>query len=318
MLSAGVTLRRRWPTLPICFLYHRVAEASFDPFDLAISPSRFADQLDVMRSFGDVLHAREFDDCLRRGHFPRRAILLTFDDGYEDNLTAAGPALRTAGLPATFFLLAPDPKRPSDHFWWETLALAIQSPDWPAIEALADCLHIRQEQARELVTPDRNATYLRLYRRFRRLAPKQRENSLGQLIDSLKRPETPEPRRLSAAQVSALADMPGMTIGSHGRSHEALLGREPATVNEELEYSLAHLRPFGERAIEWFAYPFGCEGRDFDRRDAELVRRCGFSAAFSVANLNPSARGIRRFAIPRRCASEMSVDGLRRFLASFR
>lgn len=317
MLSAGLIVERRWLTPPICFLYHRVAEASFDPFDLAISPTRFADQLDVMREFGDILHAREFDDCLRRGRFPRRAILLTFDDGYEDNLTAAGPALRAAGLPATFFLLAPDPVRPSDHFWWETLALAIQSPDWPAIDLLADCLRIGRERARALVTPDRNATYLQLYRCFRRLAPKQREHRLRQLVDSLKQPDTPEPRRLTTGQVSALADLPGMTIGSHGQSHEALFGRKRATVHEELEYSLAHLRAFGERAIEWFAYPFGCEGRDFDRRDAELVRRCGFSAAFSVANLNPSTDGFRRFAIPRRCASEMSLDGLRRFLASF-
>ncbi len=294
-----------------------MAEASFDPFDLAISPSRFADQLDVMRGFGDVLHAREFDDCLRRGRFPRRAILLTFDDGYEDNLTAAAPALRATGLPATFFLLAPDPDRPSAHFWWETLSLAIQSPDWPAVEALADGLRIRPEQARGLVTPDRNATYLRLYRCFRRLTPALRESRLRQLVGMLKRSESPEPRRLSAAQISALADQPGMTLGGHGRSHEALLGRARAAVREELEQSLAYLRPFGERAIDWFAYPFGCEGRDFDRRDAELVERCGFSAAFSVANLNPSAGGLRRFAIPRRCASEMSVDDLRGVLASF-
>jgi peptidoglycan/xylan/chitin deacetylase (PgdA/CDA1 family) len=303
---------------PICLLYHRIAEVSFDPFGLALSPSRFADQLAVMRDFGAVLHPRDFDDYLRRGRSVRRPILLTFDDGYEDNLTAACPVLRAAGLPATFFLLAPEAKQQNRGFWWETLALAIQSPDWPSVEALVDCLPIGQGNARALLTPDRNDTYLGLYRCFRRLTPRHRDESLSRLTDRLTRAAIPEPRRLSAAQVAALADVPGMTIGSHGRSHEALVGRGRATVSEELNYSLAYLRTLGDRAIEWFAYPFGCEGRDFDRRDAALVRRCGFSAAFAVATApRSSACRFRRFAIQRWCTSEMSLDELRRFLASF-
>lgn len=43
--------------------------------------------------------------CLRRGvPFPRRAFVLTFDDGYETVYEEAFPVLRRSGLPATVFL----------------------------------------------------------------------------------------------------------------------------------------------------------------------------------------------------------------------
>ena len=51
---------------------------------------------------------------------PPRAIALTFDDGYLDNLEYAAPVLERAGLPATFFLTSGWLGKPGEY-WWDTL-----------------------------------------------------------------------------------------------------------------------------------------------------------------------------------------------------
>ena len=63
------------------------------------------------------------DELLRTpaGDLPPRAVALTFDDGYLDNLVEyAAPVLERAGLPATFFLTSGWLGRPGEY-WWDTL-----------------------------------------------------------------------------------------------------------------------------------------------------------------------------------------------------
>ncbi len=52
-------------------------------------------------TFQDLIEA-----CEGRRSFPKRPILLTFDDGYKDTLTLAAPALKEAGMKAVIYLLA--------------------------------------------------------------------------------------------------------------------------------------------------------------------------------------------------------------------
>ncbi len=63
---------------------------------------------------GDLLYLKENYECLSlvelcrrslaRAPFRRRAVAITFDDGYRDNFTEAVPALKSAGVSATFFV----------------------------------------------------------------------------------------------------------------------------------------------------------------------------------------------------------------------
>jgi hypothetical protein len=48
---------------------------------------------------------------------PGKRVLITFDDGYEDNYTHAFPVLREFGLPAVVFLVADFSRRTN---WWDT------------------------------------------------------------------------------------------------------------------------------------------------------------------------------------------------------
>ena len=66
-----------------------------------ISPARFEQQLEWLAGTKRVIR---LDETLN--HAPRRAIAITFDDGFRDNLTVALPLLEKFNLPMTLFVVA--------------------------------------------------------------------------------------------------------------------------------------------------------------------------------------------------------------------
>jgi peptidoglycan/xylan/chitin deacetylase (PgdA/CDA1 family) len=92
-------------------MYHHIADAPPDADavrrDLSVSPAAFARQLDYLMAQGyRTISLGELADHLSAGApLPGKPIILTFDDGYDDNFTHAYPALRARNLAATFFVL---------------------------------------------------------------------------------------------------------------------------------------------------------------------------------------------------------------------
>jgi hypothetical protein len=79
-------------------LYHRIAEESFDPFNLAVSPLEFEQHL-IKLSKKTVLPLTEFALLHTQRKLPRDAIAITFDDGYAYNALVAAPILNTFVTP---------------------------------------------------------------------------------------------------------------------------------------------------------------------------------------------------------------------------
>jgi peptidoglycan/xylan/chitin deacetylase (PgdA/CDA1 family) len=69
--------------------------------DIDISPARFEQQLAWLRKMKRVVR---LEDTLTQSR--ARAIGITFDDGYRDNLTTALPLLEKFNLPMTLFVVA--------------------------------------------------------------------------------------------------------------------------------------------------------------------------------------------------------------------
>lgn len=94
--------------MPIPILaYHTISEtpeAGIAPF--AVRPCDFERHLDLVVAGGcTALTISDLVARIDRGEaLPARAVAITFDDGYEDNLTVAAPMLRARGLAATMNL----------------------------------------------------------------------------------------------------------------------------------------------------------------------------------------------------------------------
>ena len=85
-------------------IFHRVHAQRDLLFPDEPDAARFAALLDHLKTWCNVLPLTEAVRLLRSDALPARSLCITFDDGYADNRTVALPALRAAGLTATFFV----------------------------------------------------------------------------------------------------------------------------------------------------------------------------------------------------------------------
>lgn len=104
--------------------WHNVEGSWCFPAAPGVGPRGLARQLNVLRRVTNIVPLRAALQDLRAGRpLPPRALAVTFDDGYRDNLTIAGPMLRRMGVPATCFLV-PGILSGEVVPWWERLGWA--------------------------------------------------------------------------------------------------------------------------------------------------------------------------------------------------
>ena len=87
--------------VPMVLMYHSVGPCADDPYQVTVSPERFAGQLRRLARLGVT-------GCSMRELLADpggRRVGLTFDDGYRDFLTEALPVLTELGFTATVFVL---------------------------------------------------------------------------------------------------------------------------------------------------------------------------------------------------------------------
>jgi peptidoglycan/xylan/chitin deacetylase (PgdA/CDA1 family) len=90
-------------TAPI-LLYHRIASPEKDPVMLCVAPERFEEHLKFLKKNYDIIPLSEISQRLITGKLNGSEAAITFDDGYQDNLTNALPLLEKYQIPATIFI----------------------------------------------------------------------------------------------------------------------------------------------------------------------------------------------------------------------
>lgn len=290
-LAARRPRRRR--ARPAILMYHRVAALARDPWGLAVSPENFAEQLALLRRHRTVMPLEDLLRMEREGCLPPRAIAITFDDGYRDNLTNAAPALAAAGMPATLFL-ATGPMRRQRGYWWDVLESMVldAGPVRGSVRIGATDVAIvlgPSEAADGIVggwrawhppRAAREALYIRLWSTLRPLPPGGVEETMAAL-------ETVLPARLRAAdrpmnehEVRQLLGGSPFALACHTVDHPDLSAVSPRIAREQLAAGKTEVEAIAGRAVTGFAYPYG----RFDAAVERLVADAGFAYACTTAS----------------------------------
>ena len=115
----------RFSYYPPILGYHRVGRFQGDHVP-TISVETFEHQLTFLaRSRYRVVGLEEIVSCLsRRQSIPRRSVVITFDDGYEETHEVAWPLLKRFGFPATVFVAPAEVGWPGFATWEQVAAMA--------------------------------------------------------------------------------------------------------------------------------------------------------------------------------------------------
>ena len=316
-------------------MYHRVSAVRRDPWQLAVTPAHFAEHLEVIRGHGRPLLVRDLTRSLGAGRAPGRAIILTLDDGYADNLLEARPLLERHDVPATVFVAAGCLGRPS--FWWDDLERVIlTSTDLPPHLRIVvrgeahewdledDVRYPLDDQSRDAgwqaatePPTGRHRLFLALYRLLRPLSDPERRQALGALDSwaGAASADSPPARPLTVAEVPRLAANGLVEVGAHTLTHPQLSALDREAQRTEIQGSRLALEEITGGPVVSFAYPYGARS-DYTSETLSLVKEAGFSGACATM-ARPVGRGTPPFELPRFHVEDCDGDGLARRLAAW-
>lgn len=276
MIGARARARRLGGRWGIVLRYHRVIprDEPHSDYRIGIDEDLFRAQIAWIAGRMRVIDLEEYLRWVSSGKTPDDDLaILTFDDGYRDNLTHAAPILAEAGLPATFYVTAAcmTERMP---FWTETVA---------AILRLAPRRIARVELNGgpcEITTQDELSRYRSCHAMIARLRRAPLESvaaALERIADTLgvdlarAREETPPV--MSGDDVRALAAR--FRIGSHTVGHPYL----PAETAEAQRVEIFESKRFLEDAIRTPVLDFCYPGGGFDETSRRLAEEAGYRSA---------------------------------------
>jgi peptidoglycan/xylan/chitin deacetylase (PgdA/CDA1 family) len=320
----------------LILLYHRVAAPVTDPWRLAVHPDRFAEHLGVLRDGGyEPVALGELVASLRRRRVPERAVAVTFDDGYADNLETGLPLLERFGIPATVFATAGSELR-HQELWWmqlealllepgvlpERLEVATESFTWAwTLDGAATwtqeqaALHTRWCAADAGPPPSpRHAAFRSLLDGLRQVDAAERDAVLARLHATVgaERSRRVTHRLMDGDELCRLAGSDLVDIGGHTLSHPRLAQLPADLQRVEIAGSKARLEEVLGRSITAFAYPFGTH-RDFNRASVRAVRAAGYTSAGAVRD-RALSRSSDPFALPRVGVGDWTAEEFERRL----
>lgn len=280
----GINDLARWLNrrrlLVLC--YHSVIsdDAPHDPrTNIAVTRSQFELQLrELVKCFTPVTVDQMIAAYYNGQDLPHRAVLVTFDDGYRNNLTLAAPLLLQYGVPAVFFVATSHISAP--HLLW-TQEIVERVVAWPGPKLpwnaspsnwLPEDIFGRVETGRQIAEA------------WKRKPNQERVEFLDTIrsydleIDIEWKHELYD--FMSWDEVRKIHQM-GFEIGSHTVSHPILTGLSTAALQQEMENSKEKVAMELDTACRTIAYPNGGE-LDVSPAVCQAAGGAGYELGFTL------------------------------------
>jgi peptidoglycan/xylan/chitin deacetylase (PgdA/CDA1 family) len=283
----------------LILMYHRVATVDIDPWSLCVTPEHFAEHLAVIKEIAHPIGLQQLNRDRQQGTIPHRAVAISFDDGYADNLDRAKPILENYGIPATVFVSTGYLGK-QQEFWWDELDRILLTPgklppqlsltidgnrcEWE-LGAATDYSQSAYQQDRycrawEAQPDSRLFLYYSIWQALRNLVEIDRQQALAKIATWAKADSQPRASYLplSVAELVSLGTGELVEIGAHTVVHPFLSAQPLAVQQAEIDRSKLELEQILHRPVQSFSYPFGNRSAE----TIELVRASGFNCACST------------------------------------
>lgn len=290
------TARNIFASPVVILLYHRVTSLPQDPQLLAVSQERFEQHIQHLKEHYNPMRLTELAQRIESGDIPQNTVVVTFDDGYADNLTEAKPIFDKYAVPATIFVTSGmiDSSR---EFWWDELERLLLLGEAPEVLEL-DISH-QHYSWNTSSQSERYKTYVLLHRLMRPMRHSEREEILFRIAEWKGAPIEGRftHRAMTTEQLHVLRESTNIDIGAHTQTHPVLSTLSRQEQFDEIWKSRIKLEQVLEQNITAFAYPFGSK-LDYNRDTIQVCKEIGFGIV--CANFPDQVRkGTDKFQIPR-------------------
>lgn len=257
--------------------YHRVSNQPVDkiskslPF-MFVSQRLFETHIKFYKRFYHVITFKDIARYEKEGGIPPNSLIITFDDGYEDNYSLAYPILKKNNVPAVIFV-ATNFVGTENVSWWDEIFFRLSVIDRTDIESLGP-QKVNLDKILKRFKRDPAGLFANLGRLDKAY--------ISQLIQAL-REVTPTPpsllnsnRFMNKEQILEMKSH--IEFGSHTCSHVSLEVEKNDRAMNELNLSKKYLSELTKSPINIFAYPTG----HYSTRSLEMVDRAGYRYAVTL------------------------------------
>jgi peptidoglycan/xylan/chitin deacetylase (PgdA/CDA1 family) len=273
----GFLKRKHIGSQVVIVFYHRVSPARCDWSASTISPQGFESQIRFLCENFEVLSLDQlWQDLQKNRALPKKAVVVSFDDGYRDNYVYAVPILGKYAVPATFFLT--------------TGHVGFNKPfPWDKVGYLVHHAAAARLKLEELGTYSLKSAFGRRYaisaiwEKLKHF-PEQKRDELIEKLAVICRVAIPADlgSRLNLSWEEAMEmSRDGFEFGAHSVTHPILTDLPPEQAKWEICRSKEDLEKRLRKKVKFFSYPDGSFNRDI----VEIVKQTGVVGAVGT---NPS------------------------------
>lgn len=309
MVASRLTaIRRRLPGKrgAIVLMGHRVAPDD-EGYLAGLRPDWFEDQVSYLARHYELIPLSVLVRCFEEHReVPARSAVLTFDDGFRDNLEQALPVLERHRAPATVFLVTGSIST-GELPWSQRLGFLFQWTLRPMLddESVGQCHDLSNAAARR-------RSYGLVKEQMRSLSREEREKALGRLSRRLG-VDAPRDRMLTWADAREMGEH-GIEFGAHTYSHSLLARISRDEARWEMERSRTDLQEHLGVESPHFAFPGGSCSSEL----VTTARALGFRSCFQSSQRrrinhlgNTDQFRLSRVGLPNSpgCVLEAELDG---------
>ncbi len=274
--SSGRYLLNLFDRPAVILLYHRVTHLKTDPQLLSVTPENFNDHVTILKKKYNLLNIDEFTEIIiHQKKFPPHAVVITFDDGYLDNLYEAIPILESLQAQALFYITTSNINT-KNELWWDELEriflLDNNLPPSITIETRKN-----KYQFPSATPKEKQKAYDTLHPILKFTSIPERNKTLDHLrsLAGLPTEGRPTHRMLTTEELKKMSKSSAAVIGAHTVNHPALAALNYDEQLTEIKLSKKFLEKTLDQKIDHFSYPFGGK-KDYNKNSIEACNECGF------------------------------------------
>lgn len=294
----------------LILVYHRIADLESDPHLLGVTPQNFAQHLEQLQKDYELISLSDLGRALVSKKLPKRAAVITFDDGYADNLLNAKPILEKNNAPSTVFVTTMAVCQEKEFWWHELERLLLGSKrlpsrlsleidgkikEWNLTDENALVSHERMKKGdgfeksisvnlqRNVTTRNELNMRYKLYFDLHKLIRDSSWEDQQKILETLSNWSgnfaigDQNNRLLTVDELEDLTRSGLIEIGSHTVTHPILRNQPLDMQRSEIFESKKFLESIGIK-VNSLSYPYGY----FDEQTKKLVQKAGYRNACAL------------------------------------